>query len=132
MDESVVFVDQIREGDDDVLILGPPVQCPNETKNTAISSNQKPIAYVDLSRDSLQNQPEKHSDENKEKAPESSEYFLECAVCLENLRYKPIRVLHCGHLFCKNCTDLLTGTPRSKCPICRKLIIKKHIRPVYM
>lgn len=56
---------------------------------------------------------------------------LKCAICLENLKNKPVSSVSCGHMFCTPCITR-SLTDRRECPTCRTRISLSSLRPMYL
>ena len=69
--------------------------------------------------------------ENSEK---SITNIIICPICFESTNNPNIKmeILNCGHCFCKNCLDELEKNNKNVCPVCKKKIIKKKIRILYI
>ena len=47
---------------------------------------------------------------------------FECPVCLEVVSKDTIQITHCGHVYCKNCIEIVKALADPKCAVCRRKI----------
>ncbi|XP_065335493.1 E3 ubiquitin-protein ligase RNF185-like [Cloeon dipterum] len=71
--------------------------------------------------------PSREGEENKEK----DERMFECNICLDTARDAVVSM--CGHLFCWPCLHqwLDTRPNRQVCPVCKAVISKDKVIPLY-
>ncbi|NP_001156217.1 ring finger protein 5-like [Acyrthosiphon pisum] len=77
------------------------------------------------------NSPQKNTGNEENDGKDDQNNMFECNICLENAKDAVVSV--CGHLFCWPCLHqwLETRSGRQVCPVCKAVINKDKVIPIY-
>lgn len=132
MDDSVIFVQELRRGDTEICICLDMPEAAKDRRKRKASIDRKPgtdITFT-LSRKKKKSDGSSHKDATKNKS--GTETKLECPVCFNPLYKTEVVSTQCGHLFCNRCITQITDQPNSQCPKCRELIVTNDLRRIFL